>query len=219
MVKLEKRFGHLLQSLLGRTDEQLMWRVKTEADQEAFAGLMARWQRPLEAFCARMTGDSLMAEDITQTTFARVFSSREKWEATGKFSSYLWRVAVNLCHDEARRISRRKECSLDMLLEENGAEPEEMAQHGSSPDSQVDAKERGEIVRGALLRLEPRYREVLVLKHYQGLKFHEIAGVLGIPEGTVKSRMAEGLSRLNRILKGVELPCNQTTSPNELRTR
>lgn len=219
MAKWDKPISGLLRTLLGRTDEQLMWRVKTEGDQEAFAGLVARWQKPIHALCTRMTGDPTAAEDITQTAFTRVFSNRERWEATGKFSTYLWRVAINLCHDEARRPWRRGECSLDVLLDQEACEVASLPQSDPPPDAQAETRERGDMVRDALLKLDPRYREVIVLKHYEGLKFHEIAGVLGIPEGTVKSRMAEGLARLNKLLKGLKTSCNQTSNPVELRAQ
>jgi RNA polymerase sigma-70 factor, ECF subfamily len=217
MAQWDKAFGELLRSFLGRTDEQLMWRVKTENDHEAFACLVARWQRPLQALCTRMTGDAVAAEDLTQAAFTRVFSSRARWEAVGKFSTYIWRVAINLCHDEARRLGRRKEFSLDLLLENGDGEEAEFAHPAPGPDHQAESSERGELVREALLKLDPRFRDVIVLKHYQDLKFHEIARVLDIPEGTVKSRMAEGLARLNKLLKGLETSCNQNNNRAEVR--
>jgi RNA polymerase sigma-70 factor (ECF subfamily) len=217
MGNWEKPVSDLFRSLLGRTDEQLMWRVKTEGDQEAFAGLVGRWQKPIHALCTRMTGDRDLAEDLTQTAFTRLFASRQRWEGASKFSTYLWRVAINLCHDEARKSWRRNECSLDLVEDEESGELQVHAASDLPPDAQAEARERNEIVREALLKLDPRYREVVVLKHYEGLRFHEIATVLGIPEGTVKSRMAEGLNRLNKLLKGLDSSCNQTRKQTELR--
>jgi len=207
MASWEKTAGDLLRNLLGRTDEQLMWRVKNADDEEAFAGLVARWSRPIHALCMRLTGDATLAEDLTQSAFARVFSSRERWQGDGKFSTYLWRVAINLCHDEARRPWRRREFPLEASDED--ATVGELPDAAPTPDRQAETRERSEMVRTALRQLDPVYREVLVLRHYEGLKFHEIAEVLGIPEGTAKSRMAEGLTRLNKLLKRLEAPCNQ----------
>jgi len=209
----------LLTLLFAGNDEQLMWRVKLDDDASAFAQLVARWQKPIERLCFRMTGDVHRAEDLTQTAFTRVFTRRTEWEPTGKFSTFLWRVALNLCHDDLRRQRRRGEFSLDALIELNSAEAEEGFVAGEpTPDAQVESQERGELVRRALAELPAHYREVVVLRHYEGLKFREIGDVLGIPEGTVKSRMAEALGQLNRLLKHVneEELCNRKTQTREV---
>ena len=209
----------VLTSLFAANDEQLMWRVKLDDDASAFARLMARWEKPIQRLCFRMTGDVHRAEDLTQTAFPRVFARRAEWEPTGKFSTFLWRVALNLCHDDLRRQQRRGESSLDALMELDSAEVQEGFVAGEpTPDAQVESSERGELVRRALARLPAHYREVVVLKHYEGLKFREIGVVLGIPEGTVKSRMAEALGQLNRLLKHVnedEL-CNRKMQTREV---
>ena len=209
----------LLTSLFAANDEQLMWRVKLDDDASAFARLVERWQKPIERLCFRMTGDVHRAEDLTQTAFTRVFMRRAEWEPTGKFSTFLWRVALNLCHDDLRRQRRRGEFSLDALMELNSAEAEEGFVAGEpTPDAQAESQERGELVRRALAELPALYREVVVLRHYEGLKFREIGDVLGIPEGTVKSRMAEALGQLNRLLEHLnedEL-CNRKTQTREV---
>jgi len=195
-----------------------MWRVKLQDDAEAFASLMSRWQRPIENLCIRMTGDLHRAEDLAQSAFAKIFAKRADWEPTGKFSTFLWRVALNLCHDELRRAKRRSECSLDALDEEGDSQSNFIASEDPAPDEQADNRERAELVRNALLKLATHYREVVVLRHYEGLKFHEIGEVLAIPEGTVKSRMAEALTQLNRLLKHLDgvRSCNPKTQTPEL---
>jgi RNA polymerase sigma-70 factor (ECF subfamily) len=208
----------LISALFSASDEQLMWRVKLQDDAEAFASLMSRWHRPIENLCIRMTGDLHRAEDLAQTAFARIFARRADWEPTGKFSTFLWRVALNLCHDELRRTKRRGECSLEALDEVGDSEPNFIASDEPAPDEQADSRERAELVRNALLQLATHYREVVVLRHYEGLKFHEIGEVLAIPEGTVKSRMAEALTQLNRLLKHLngEKSCKHRTQTPEL---
>jgi RNA polymerase sigma-70 factor (ECF subfamily) len=172
-------------------------------DPHAFARLVTRWEKPIQRLCVRMTGDLHRAQDLTQTAFARVFARRANWEPSGRFSTFLWRIALNLCYDDLRQTQRRGECSLDGLEEENGGDDGHFVADSPSPHAQADTRERGELVREALLRLSPHYREVVVLRHYESLKFHEIAEVLEIPEGTVKSRMAEALAQLHRLLKHV----------------
>jgi RNA polymerase sigma-70 factor (ECF subfamily) len=209
---------NLISALFSASDEQLMWRVKLQDDAEAFASLMSRWQRPIENLCIRMTGDLQRAEDLAQTAFARIFARRADWEPTGKFSTFLWRVALNLCHDELRRTKRRGECSLEALDEVGDSEPDFIASEEPAPDEQADSRERAELVRNALLKLATHYREVVVLRHYEGLKFYEIGEVLAIPEGTAKSRMAEALTQLNRLLQHLngDTTCNPKIQTPEL---
>jgi RNA polymerase sigma-70 factor (ECF subfamily) len=180
------------------TDEQAMWRVKMEDDSQAFAHLVARWEQPIQRLCTRLTGNSHRGEDLAQETFARLFARRKDYQPSGCFSTFLWRMALNLCYDELRRIKRRAESTL-------GEEPDDalkpmFAADDPGPDGALAEQERAEAVRHALLALSEPYRVVVVLRHYEGLKFREIAELLQIPEGTVKSRMAEALTQLNRLL-------------------
>jgi RNA polymerase sigma-70 factor, ECF subfamily len=191
-------FGKL-PSLLTITDEQAMWRVKMEDDPQAFARLVERWQGPIQRLCARMLGDPHRAEDLTQEAFVRVFARRSDYEPVSRFSTFLWRIALNLCYDELRKINRRGESSLEETADEGGEF--EFAADNAGPDLQLVEGERAEGVRRALLQLPEPYRVVVVLRHYEGLKFREISDVLDIPEGTVKSRMVEALNQLSRLLK------------------
>ena len=188
-----------INSLFSTTDEQAMWRVQTQDDERAFAQLVQRWEGPIQRLCTRMVGDSHRGEDLAQEAFARVFAKRKEWQPSGKFSTWLWRIALNLCYDELRRKNRRAEASLD----DDGGEAfvEALVAREPTPDTSMVEQERGEMVRQALMRLSEAYRSVLVMRHYQDLKFREIAEVLDVPEGTVKSRMAEALTQMGRMLK------------------
>jgi RNA polymerase sigma-70 factor, ECF subfamily len=188
-----------LPSLLTITDEQAMWRVKMDDDPQAFARLVERWQGPIQRLCIKMLGDAHRAEDLTQEAFARVFARRKAYEPAGRFSTFLWRIALNLCYDELRKIKRRGESSLEGRMGERGETDFESDLAG--PDLQVVQDERAEHVRRALLQIPEPYRVVVVLRHYEGLKFREIGEVLDIPEGTVKSRMVEAMNQLGRLLK------------------
>jgi RNA polymerase sigma-70 factor (ECF subfamily) len=182
------------------TDEQVMWRVQHGGDPAAFAELVRRWETPIRRMCARMTGDLHRAEDLAQEAFSRVFSHRADFLPGSRFSTWLWRIALNLCRDELRRRNRRAESP----LEDDDGEGERvgtLVSVGPDPSQRMVDGEQAEAVRGAVMELPEHYRTVLVLRHYEGLKFAEIAEVLGISEGTVKSRMAEGLTRLGMRLK------------------
>ncbi|MBI3416767.1 MAG: RNA polymerase sigma factor [Verrucomicrobia bacterium] len=192
-----------LSSLFATTDEQAMWRVQTQEDAAAFAQLVRRWEQPIQRLCARMLGDVHRGEDLAQETFARIFARRKNYEPGGKFSSYLWRIALNLCYDELRRLRRRVTISFEDETDDNASGIHEHADTQLGPDGQAVAGEQAALVRDALLKLPENYRAVLVLRHYEDLKFREIADVLEIPEGTVKSRMAEALTQLSRLLAPV----------------
>jgi RNA polymerase sigma-70 factor (ECF subfamily) len=192
----------LFSTLFAISDEQAMWRVQQQDDHAAFAQLVERWQLPIRNLCMRMTGDAHRGEDVAQEAFTRVFARRKDWRPEGKFSTWLWRIALNLCYDELRRIQRRAESPL-----EAGDDTEDSpfirlpAGEAPAPDSELARQEQGELVRQTLARLPEIYRTVLVLRHYEDLKFREIAEVLDIPEGTVKSRMAEALAQMSQLLK------------------
>ncbi|MBI4664083.1 MAG: RNA polymerase sigma factor [Verrucomicrobia bacterium] len=189
-------------ALFAVTDEQAMWRVQMHDDAEAFAKLVRRWEGPIQRLCTRMTGDIHRGQDLAQETFARVFARRKEYEPRGRFSTFLWRVALNLCYDELRRVKRRGETPLNGSEEPINADGELRAEE-LTPDARLVEEEQARLVRDALLQLPEAYRIVVILRHYENLKFREIAAVLEIPEGTVKSRMAEALTQLGRILTPV----------------
>jgi RNA polymerase sigma-70 factor (ECF subfamily) len=213
---MARSFLKSLPSLFSMSDEQAMWRVKMQSDSQAFTQLVNRWEKPIRALCTRMTGDAYRGEDLTQETFVRVFARRKDYQPSARFSTFLWRVALNICYDELRKINRRRETILDSA---EGGEGEDgrFTEPGPGPDLVLVEQERAETVRQALLQLSEPCRAVVVLRHYEGLKFREIGEALEIPEGTVKSRMAEALARLNRILSRSlnerETPCKPQTKP------
>jgi len=193
------RTSHLapFQKLFGNTDGQLMWRVSRQDDETAFTTLMRRWHPPILRLCTRMIGDPHRAEDLAQETFSRVFTQRTKYQPERRFSTWLWRIALNLCYDELRAPRRREEPWLGS--EDETGDPT-FVSSGLSPDRQAARVEEDRLVQQALAALPDTYRSVLILRHYQDLKFREIAEILEIPEGTVKSRMVEGLNQLSRRL-------------------
>jgi RNA polymerase sigma-70 factor, ECF subfamily len=188
-------------SFLSGGDEDLMLRVKTDADAHAFATLIGRWEEPIRRLCSRMVGDAHRGDDLKQETFARLYAKRASYQPTGRFSTYLWRIALNICHDELRRVHRRHELLPLAEVDEEGDVLDRCPTEELSPDLRVAQSEEAELVRQALMQLPEIYRGVLVLRHYQHLKLSEIADTLEIPLGTVNSRMAEALARLTRLLE------------------
>ena len=156
-----------------------MWRVQTQDDATAFAQLVGRWENPIQRLCTRMTGDTHRGQDLAQDTFVKVFAQRKNYQPSGRFSSYLWRIALNLCYDELRRIKRRGEASLHDESGDGFALLDSQPSADPGPDRMAVAEERAETVRQALLQLpENLSAPVLVLRHYEDLKFREIAEVL-----------------------------------------
>ncbi|HLH56205.1 MAG TPA: RNA polymerase sigma factor [Verrucomicrobiae bacterium] len=187
--------------LTARTDEEAMCRVKLHDDPHDFDRLVKRWEEPIRRLCIRMVGDVHRGEDLKQDTFLRLFEKRKNYEPKGRFSTFLWRIALNICYDELRRQKRRRELLNVNEPDEDGEPRHELAAETAGPDYHAATLEEGELVRRAVLELPEIYRAVVVLRHYEDMKLAKIAEVLEIPEGTVNSRMAEALSRLSRILE------------------
>ncbi len=190
-----------LSRLCTGSDEEAMCRVKMRADHQEFARLVRRWEGPIRRLCARMIGDAHRGEDLKQDVFLRVFEKRKDYQPGGRFSTWLWRIALNLCYDELRRRGRCREFLRDDNEPEAEGDLEGCAAETPAPDARAAEFEEGELVRQALLQLPEIYRTVLVLRHYEDMKLAKIAEILEIPEGTVNSRMAEALIRLSRVLE------------------
>jgi RNA polymerase sigma-70 factor, ECF subfamily len=184
------------------SDEEAMRRVQADADPAAFAQLVARWEGPIRRLCVRMCCDEHRGEDLTQETFARVFANRQRFETDRKFSTWLWRIALNRCHEEARRTGRRGERTTDMSDADDGLGAS-AATSDEEPHVKAVRSEHAQLVRTALRRLPESHRAVVVLREYQNLKFREIAEVLDVPEGTVKWRMTEALNQLGEQLRPI----------------
>lgn len=189
-----------------------MWRVQTEDDHSAFALLVERWREKIRQLCIRMTGNVHLGDDLVQEVFARVFDKRREFKGASKFSTWLWRIAVNRCYDEMRRPMNR--AITESLDDESGTVVLDIvAPDANTPRDTFAAQEEAELVRQGLMQLPEHYRTVLVLRHYENLKLREIAEVLDIPEGTVNSRMAEALAQLTRLLEPTFAP--QVKTPKQ----
>src|SRR2546430_10131204 len=188
---------NFLSALFSMTDEQAIWRVQTQDDHHAFAQLVERWEEPIRRLCARMTGDTHRAEDLKQEAFARVFEKRKSFQPNARFSTWLWRIALNLCYDELRRINRRGESPLDADESESIAARCEFAAETPTPDAQLAGQEEGELVRRALLRFPGDYSHGLLLRPYEKLQLRRNAEGFENPEGPVHFRIPRRTGRVN----------------------
>lgn len=188
-------------------DSELMERYR-DGDEEAFRVLVQRFQRPLINFFFRLTFDRFIAEDYAQEVFARLIQHRLTYRPEAKFSTYVFRIARNFWIDRYRaKASSPKVASLEAPV--GGEDGKEMTLKdtvaGNSPDAaeEYQRKEIRRRVQEALLRLPEEQRLVFVLSENQGLRYQDIAEVMEIPIGTVKSRMHAAVLRLRELLEDV----------------
>jgi RNA polymerase sigma-70 factor, ECF subfamily len=179
------------------TDEELVAR-SVRGDAESFNQLILRWERPIYALAYRTIGREEDARDVCQETFLRAFRALPAFRGQAKFSSWLYRIALNLCRDWIRRERRvpvvQAPEGVDLMDLAVEAEPSE------SIEDLVARKDLTALVERAMERLPEEQRTAIVLKEYHGLTFQEIADVVGCPLSTVKTRLYQGLTVLRREL-------------------
>lgn len=172
-------------------DADLMLRVRGQNDEAAFALLVARHQKTLLNFFTR-SGVQYDSEDLVQQTFLRLYRYRQRYVATAKFTTFLFLLARQVWIDELRRRQRR-----ERLIERLVVEPHEEFTAPADPSAGV----AGDLdLARALAALPEGLRQVVELAVYQELPYAEVAAILGIPVGTVKSRMFNALAKLRALL-------------------
>lgn len=178
-------------------NEPLLIKQVQNGDRAAYTRLVEKWHSKIYRFAFRFFADEDEAHDITQKTFIKTYQNVSTLENPEKFSSWIYRIANNLCLDELKRAGRRKSTSLEAYMEQSAVLEGDVA----LPDADLQNKELGHILQKALLTLPDEQRTVIILKEYEGLKFREIADILEEPESTVKSRLYYGLKSTKRVLK------------------
>lgn len=168
-------------------------------DESAWEDLVRNHTRRVYAICYRFTGRDGEAQDITQDVFLRVFQSLKSFRSgEGSFSVWLTRLTRNLLIDNYRRGKNQR---MTDSLEDQLPVLEEKASHGVRPEGLVEGREANEILQAALQKLSPELRETVVLRDLEELEYREIAEVLKVPEGTVKSRLNRGRAELAKVLR------------------
>jgi len=173
-------------------------------DETAWEELVRLNTRKVYGLCYRFTGSGSEAQDLTQEVFLRVFRTvRTFRSAEGSFGTWLARVTRNLLIDHYRRT--RQERVTDSIEEQLPMLEEAGAAASARPDQSVAGREASEILQATLQKLSPDLREAVILRDLQEMEYREIAAVLGIPEGTVKSRINRGRAELGRLLRKQKL--------------
>ena len=160
-----------------------------QGDRQAFGELVRRHREGVINVVYRMCGNANLAEDSAQEAFIRAWQHLPNYRPRSAFRNWVYRIATNAATDLMRR--ERETVDVDTLS---------LASSDEGPEAMVERGERGERVRQAVLALPPASRAVLVLREYEGLSYREIADTLGIPIGTVMSRLSYARNRLRQSL-------------------
>ncbi len=168
----------------------------------AWEELLRAHSRKIYSLCYRFCGQAVEAEDLTQEIFIKIFQTLRTYDAAqGTFSTWLNRVARNHLVDHYRRTRKDRVTS---SLEDELGRLEEKPSAGAEPVARLEARERKELLQTALGKLSPDMREAVILRDFQDLDYEEIAQILGVPEGTVKSRINRGRLELARVVRRME---------------
>jgi RNA polymerase sigma-70 factor (ECF subfamily) len=181
-----------------RTDEELV-ALSIGGDVESFNQLVVRWERPIYALAYRVIGREEEARDVVQETFLRAFRGIGNFRGQAKFSSWVYRIALNLCRDWIRRERRTP-----ILPAPDGVDVIELAAEQGPAESIEDLVARNDmsqVVADLMTRLPEEQRTAIILKEYHGMTFQEIADLQGVPLSTVKTRLYQGLTVLRRHLQ------------------
>ncbi len=189
---------------MAQTDEQLIELCKGK-DVAALEDLLTRYQNPLMVFIYSVVRDYHLAEDIFQETFIRVYREARRFRSGCKFKTWLYTIAMNLCRDALRKERRRPVVPLEMEMSDregpsSGRLMDMLPGRGPDPREDAGGRELEEILRRELEGLSEGHRQVVILSRLNGLKYTEIAQIMGIPSGTVRSRLHYALEYLRKRL-------------------
>lgn len=182
-----------------------MVRACLSGDAAAWEEIVRLYSKRIYNICYRFTGSGDQAEDLSQEVFMKVYRSLSSYDlGKGAFATWLTTLTRNLLVDNFRKSKlQRMSDSLDATAEsEQDSLPlsEQLADEGPAPDAQILSREKQQIVQQALTKLSPELREAVILRDLQDLDYRDIAAVLKVPEGTVKSRINRGRTELARLL-------------------
>lgn len=173
-----------------------------DGEREAFAELVNIYKGKLFHLAYRMLSNRQEAEDVVQDTFMRMYEHLERYDASHKFSTWIYRIATNLCIDRLRRKKTAYSLDADVSDDGDGLDGYSILQSkDSSPEQVLILSERQQAVRRAMDALPVKYKTAMALKYYQDLSLQEISDILHIPVSTVKTRIHRGRDYLRRRLE------------------
>jgi RNA polymerase sigma-70 factor, ECF subfamily len=175
--------------------------------EQAFEDLVYRYERKVYSLCYQYVGNQEDALDLAQETFLRVYRFLPRFRFDAAFSTWIYRLAVNTCLDFLRKEKHHRSLSLDapVKLAEGEAVDREVAGEEPTPAEELERKELRREIHKALEKLPEEQRLPIILKEFQELSYEEIAALLQVPLGTVRSRISRGRIKLKTILQEMEL--------------
>lgn len=183
---------------MGMMSDEHLLELAVRGNGQSFGVLVERWEQRIFRFICRYTGSSDEALDLTQDTFAKAFQNLSKLSDPARFSSWLYKIALNECRMRFRRNRGIRKVSIDEAHAE--AEVLEISRV-ESPEDVAVRNEGVDRLKRVFGQLPEEQREVILMKEYQGLRFHEISAILDIPLSTAKSRMYLGLRTLRKLME------------------
>ena len=173
------------------SQDLLLVRAILDGDEAAYARLVERYQKMVASVAWRYGTPRQEIEDLVSEVFIKAYGALDRYRPEHPFSTWLYRLAANHVVDHGRK-ARKERYRVEM--------PEQLADDAAGAGENVEAAERAKLVRHALGQLQPHYRDVLFLVYVEGLKVDETAATLGVPEGTVKTRLMRGREALRKVL-------------------
>jgi len=171
---------------------------------QAYEELVGSFQQPVYALAVRLLDDATEASDVVQEVFLKVFRNIGSFRGQSTLKTWIYRITVNEAHNARRWFfrHRRREVELDTGPEETRNWKETLADNGRSPYEEVLDRERHMAIEAALEKINPIFRDAVVLRDITDMSYEEIAGILGVSLGTVKSRILRGREALREELAG-----------------
>ncbi|MFO8175965.1 MAG: RNA polymerase sigma factor [Gemmatimonadota bacterium] len=187
-----------------RLEDKELAGLAAKGREMAFRELLSRYERPVFSLVYRMVRDRTLAEDLAQEAFIRAFNAIDSYKPKYKFSSWIFKIANNHTIDHLRK-RRLDTVSIDGSPHARTSEEEAQTRlvvesHEEAPDRYVEARELGGQIEEAIGKLRPEYRTVVLLRHVEGHSYDEIAEIMELPLGTVKTYLHRARAELKELL-------------------
>lgn len=183
------------------TDEELILEFQQNDTVRAFEILVSRYKNPLTNFVFRFLGDAESCADVVQETFIKVYKNKHSYKTIAKFSTWVYTIAGNLAKSELYRRKRKNQFSINSYGEDG--DTFDLPDDSQNPERAADGVLKEKIIQDALNKLPAVYREAVILRDIQEFSYEEIADMLKLTVGTVKSRINRGRAQLQEMLKGI----------------
>lgn len=197
--------------------ERELLNAAQRGDQAAMAALIERYQHRVYSLCYRMTGQREWASDLAQDALVKVIEGLDSYDGRAQLSTWIIRVTMNVVLSKLRAEKHRRHASLDAIRERSGSDPDpirlsstkanpEDLDREQTPERRVEHTESRERLAACLLQLSEEHRAILLLRDARGLEYDQIGEILGLPAGTVKSRLFRARAAMRAMLEASQPP-------------